>query len=218
MALNLSNFEEKVNLLLLAKTAPKVIATTLKKPLTSIYNSISRIKRKKRSLINSKRVKAGRVSKLNSREKRVINRDLLLSPKKTNKRILFENSLKISTRSLQRVLKEEGYTINVATKKPYVDAKNAKLLVKYAKETLKSFQNKEINLKKVIFSDESSIERGHGARPEYARKKGKKLPGKEMISSTNKSTFQNISNRLFYSIFFCLFCYNFSFLIAIILT
>ena len=48
MALNLSNFEEKVNLLLLAKTAPKVIATTLKKPLTSIYNSISRIKRKKK--------------------------------------------------------------------------------------------------------------------------------------------------------------------------
>ena len=31
MALNLLKFEEKVNLLLLAKTLPKVIATTLKK-------------------------------------------------------------------------------------------------------------------------------------------------------------------------------------------
>ena len=218
MALNLLNFEEKVNLLLLAKTIPKVIATTLKKPLTSIYNSISRIKRKNRSLINSNRVKAGRISKLNSREKRVINRDLLLSPKKTNKRILFENSLKISTRSLQRVLKEEGYTINVATKKPYVDAKNAKLRVKYAKETIKSYKNKEIDLKKVIFSDESSIERGHGARPEYARKKEKKRPGKEMISSTNKSTFKNISNKPFFLIFLCLSFYNFSLFIAVILT
>ena len=218
MALNLSNFEEKVNLLLLAKTIPKVIATTLKKPLTSIYNSIYRIKQKKRSLINFNRVKASRVSKLNSREKRAINRDLLLSPKKTNKRILFENSLKISTRSLQRVLKEEGYTINVATKKPYVDAKNAKLRVKYAKERLKSYKNKEIDLKKVIFSDESSIERGHGARPEYARKKGKRLPGKEMISSTNKSTFKNITNKLFFFIFLCLSFYNFSLFIAIILT
>jgi len=47
MALNLLNFEEKVNLLLLAKTILKVIATTLKKPLTSSYNSIYRIKQKK---------------------------------------------------------------------------------------------------------------------------------------------------------------------------
>src|SRR5436309_480784 len=78
--------------------------------------------------------------------------------------------------------------------------------------------NKEIKLKKVIFSDESSIERGHGARPEYARKKGKRLPGKEMISSTNKSTFKNISNKLFFYIFLCLAFYNFSLFIAIILT
>ena len=59
----------------------------------------------------------------------------------------------------------------------------------------------KINLKKVIFLDESSIERGHGARPKYTRKKGEKLPGRERISSKNKSTFKNISNRLYYSIF-----------------
>ena len=112
---------------------------------------------------------------------------------------------------MQRFLKEEGYSINVATKKPYINAKNAKLRVKYAKETIKSYINKEINLKKVIFSDESSIERGHGARPKYARKKGKKLPGREMISSTNKSTFKNIFNMLFYFKFLLLFFYNFTY-------
>ena len=218
MALNLSNLEKNVELLLIAKTPPKIIATTLKKPLTSIFNTMTRIKNKKSYLNNPNRVKTGRISKLNSREKRVINRDLLLSPKKINKRILFENNLKISARGLQRFLKEEGYSINVASKKPYIDAKNAKIRVQYAKERLKSFKNKEINLKKIIFSDESAIERGHGARPKYARKKGKKLPGREMISSKNKSTFKNISNTLFYSISLFLYFYDSSFLIAIILT
>ena len=178
MAPNLSELEKNVELLLRAKNPPKLIATTLKKPLTSIYNTISRIKRKKSYLINPKGVKVGRISKLNLREKRVINRDLLQSLKKINKRILFENSIEISTRGLQRFLKEEGYSINVASKKPYIDVKNAKLRVKYAKESLKSYKNKKINLKKVIFLDESSIERGHGARPKYARKKGEKLPGR----------------------------------------
>ena len=218
MALNLSELEKNVELLLKVNTPPNIIATTLKKPPKSIYNTITRIKKKKSYLNNPKGVKTGRISKLNPREKRVINRDLLLSPKKTNKRILFENSIDISTRGLQRFLRAEGYSINVATKKPFVDAKNAKIRVKYAKESLKSYKNKEINLKKVIFSDESSIERGHGARPEYARKKGQKLPGREMISSKNKSTFENISNRLYFSIFPSLSFYNFSFLVAIILT
>jgi len=100
MQQNLSKFEEKVNLLLQAKTTPKVIATTLKKPIASIYNAISRVKRKKRYIYSPSRVRTGRVSKLSLREKRVINRDLLLSPKKTNKRILFNNDLAISTRGL----------------------------------------------------------------------------------------------------------------------
>ena len=120
MTSNLSNLEKQVDYLLQAKTSPSTIATILKKPPKSIYNTISRIKKKKSYSYNLKRVKTGRISKLNSREKRVINRDLLLGPKKTNKRILFKNDLEISTRSLQRFLKEEGYYINVATKKPYI--------------------------------------------------------------------------------------------------
>ena len=151
MAPNLSELEKNVELLLKAKNPLKLIATTLKKPLTSIYNTIFRIKRKKCYLSNPKGVKAGRISKLNPREKRVINWDLLLSLKKTNKRILFENIIEISTRGLQQFLKAEGYSINVATKKPYIDAKNAKIRIKYAKETLKSFKNNRINLKKKLY-------------------------------------------------------------------
>ena len=71
----------------------------MKKSKDSIYNTIKRIKRKEKNF-NIERVKAGRVSKVTSREKRVINRDLTRSPKKVNKRLLLENSLKISKRSL----------------------------------------------------------------------------------------------------------------------
>jgi len=201
MQQNLSKFEEQVNLLLQAKTLPKVIATTLKKPLKSIYNSIARIKKKNNISYNPNRVKAGRVSKLSPREKRVINRDLLLSPKKTNKRILFENDLAISNRGLQRFIKEEGYYINVASKKPYINAKNAKLRVKYCKEALKSYKEKGIKLNKIVFSDESTIERGHGARPEYARTKGRKVGGRRIVSSKNKSKFEKNPNRPKGSIF-----------------
>jgi transposase len=218
MPQNLSKFEEKVNLLLQAKTIPKDIATTLKKPLKSIHNSIARIKKKKDYFYNSNRVKTGRVSKLSPREKRVINRDLLLSPKKTNKRILFENDLAISNRGLQRFLKEEGYYINIASKKPYISAKNAKLRVKYCKEALKSYKEKGIKVNKIVFSDESTIERGHGARPEYARTKGRKVGGRRIVSSKNKSKFFKIPNRLYYPIFYSLSFYNFSFLVASKLT
>ena len=192
MQQNLSKFEEQVNLLLQAKTIPKVIATTLKKPLKSIYNSIARIKKKNNISYNPNRVKAGRVSKLSPREKRVINRDLLLSPKKTNKRILFENDLAISNRGLQRFIKEEGY---------YINAKNAKLRVKYYKEALKSYKEKGIKLNKIVFSDKSTIERGHGARPEYARTKGRKVGGRRIVSSKNKSKFEKNPNRPKGSIF-----------------
>jgi len=198
MASNFSIFEEKVYLLLKAKTAPKVIASILKKPIISIYNTISRVKKKNNSIYNPNRVKAGRIKKLNPRDKRAINRAILLSPKKTNKRIIFENSLEISTRGLQRFLKEEGYYINIASKKPYINAKNAKIRVSYAKEALKSYKNKEILLNKVVFSDESTIQRGHGARPEYSRSKGKKVGGRRIVSSKNKSTFKNISNKLLF--------------------
>jgi len=109
--------------------------------------------------------------------------------------------LAISNRGLQRFIKEEGYYINVASKKPYINAKNAKLRVKYCKEALKSYKEKGIKLNKIVFSDESTIERGHGARPEYARTKGRKVGGRRIVSSKNKSKFDKNSNRPKGSIF-----------------
>jgi len=120
MALNLLKFKSNVHLLLKAHILPNKIATILKKDKESIYNAIKRIKRKKTIKEDSTIKKRGRESKITKRVKRVIKRDILRSPKKINKRLIIENNLGISKRSLQYIFKEEGVTTNIATKKPII--------------------------------------------------------------------------------------------------
>jgi len=101
MAPQFSNLESKVNLLLEANTSINIISTSLKKSLSSIYNTIKRIKIKKEAknfILNQ--VKKGRIEKLKSRKKRLLNKDLTRSPKKENKRLLFKNNIDISKRIL----------------------------------------------------------------------------------------------------------------------
>ena len=100
MPKNLSKFESEVHLLYLAKTPTSTITTIPKKNIKAIYNAIKRIKKKESTPPSISRVIEARITKLNSREKRQLNRDLTRSPKKTNKRLLLENSLNISLRGL----------------------------------------------------------------------------------------------------------------------
>ena len=75
---------------------------------------------------------------------------------------------------MQRFIKEEGYTINIANKKPLINKARASKRVSYCKEQLRRLKNKEFSLRKIMFSDESGVEAGKGARSEYYRKKGQK--------------------------------------------
>ena len=218
MALNLLKFESNVHLLLKAHILPNKIATILKKDKESIYNAIKRIKRKKTIKEDSTIKKRGRESKITKRVKRVIKRDILRSPKKINKRLIIENNLGISKRSLQYIFKEEGVTTNIATKTPIISKQSAKLRLIYAKELPKKLEEKEINLKKIIFLDKSAIERGHGARQEYYRKIGSIKAGQQLVSITNRSKFKKFPSILFYSIFYLVFFCIVSFIIARILT
>lgn len=186
MAKTLSNNETEVNLLLLANLPYDEIATTLNRSYLSIKNTASRIRKKKSLGEALEGRKRGRKSVLNPRIKRAIKRDIIRSPKEQNSRILLENDLSISRSTLQRQLKEEGFTINIASKKAYISKKAASTRLKYAKEMLKK---KDIDLRKVIFSDESAIQRGHGSRPEYYRKLTKIRAGRQLVSTTNKSMF-----------------------------
>ena len=78
---------------------PLLFYTTLNKYKPTIYNTIYRIKKKKEEL-ELKRASRGRIEKLLTRERRIVNRDLTRSPKKVNKRLLIENNLSISKRIL----------------------------------------------------------------------------------------------------------------------
>jgi transposase len=154
-----SKLESKVNLLLQANTPISTIATILEKSSKSIYNALNRIKKKKQEDSNIERVRKGRVEKITPREKRIINRDLIISPKKENKRLLLENNLGVTKRSLQRLLRDEYYSSNVATKKPLLNKKKTadRLL-----DTREKDENiRRINLSKIVFSDKAAIQRGH---------------------------------------------------------
>lgn len=186
MAPKFSIFENQVSLLLEAKTSISTISTTLKKPIRSIYNAISRIKKKKEEG-SLKRVSRGRIEKLSSREKRILNRDLTRSPKKVNKRLLIENYLSVSNRTLQRFLKEEEYSIKKSSKKPYLNKEKARNRLNYSKEQDKNIKN--INFRKVMFSDEATVERGKGARAETYRKRRNEKAGPTIASFTSTSTF-----------------------------
>ena len=176
----LSEYEKKVNLLFQANTSIKNISFILNKSNKSISNTLYRIK-KKNKLFNGLNKKQNQDKiKLFKREKRIINRDLIKSPKKTNKRILYENNINITKRSLQRYLREEKYSINICNKKPFLNKKKAKIRLEYAKKIKKKLEN--INLNKIIFSDELVIKRGLGSRQEYYRKRRNKKVGPELAS------------------------------------
>jgi len=187
MAIQFLKLESKINLLLEANTSISTISSTLEKPLSSIYNTILYIKKKKKlkdPILN--RVKRGRVKKITPRAKKVINRDLTRSPKKENKRLLLKNNLGVTKRILQTLLKEKGYLVNISKKKRLLNEKKAENRDIYAKEQLKE---KDLGLNKVIFSDKYSIQRGHGSRAEYHRKRRNKKLGKELVSSYLTSKF-----------------------------
>ena len=159
MASKYSKFKEKVNLLLEAKTSILEISSILKKPKSSIYNTIARIKKKKKdinqdsSILNT--TQKGRPIRLSTREQKVLNRDLIKDSKATNTKLLLSNNLDISKSTLQRFLKKEGYYVYLAKKKAILNKKKASIRLLIAKQQLKDLEN--INLKQIIFSDELAI-------------------------------------------------------------
>ena len=180
-----SKFESQIKAFLDANTSIKNIINYYNKPPKSIYDAIYRIKKKINNISQQKRASLGRKLKVSPRAQRGLNRDIIKSPKKTKKRLLRENNLDISTRTLQRVLKDQGWVINICTKKQILDKEKAKNRLAYAKKKLKELSN--VNFKKIVFSDESGIQRGHGSRTEFVRKNQKNLKNPKRYSTKNTS-------------------------------
>lgn len=189
-----SKFERQIKSFLDAQTPTKNIINYFKKNPRSIYNAIYRVRKKIKDISQQERASRGRVLKVSSRAKRAINRDITRSPKKTKKRLLRENNLNISISTLKRVLKDEGWVINICSKKQILNKEKARNRLAYAKNRLKELSN--IDFTKIIFSDESGIERGHGSRVEFSRNRPKTRQNLKIYSTKNTSTFKNISNKL----------------------
>ena len=187
MELKFSNFEEKISNFLEENKLISTISNILNKPTKSIYNAIQRIKTKENTILTIKKVKTGRISKISPRTKRAINRDLTRSPKKENKRLLIENNLSLSKRTLQRFLKKENYSINTTFKKPYLNKKKAATRLEFVKKQLSNLEN--INLNKIIFSNKLVIKKGFSSRQEYYRSRKHQRLGQKIVSNRNKGTF-----------------------------
>jgi glyoxylate utilization-related uncharacterized protein len=84
-------------------------------------------------------------------------------------RLLKENNLSFTTRSIQRLLKEQGYSYKVATKKPILNSFKTKNRIYFTKEQLKEI--KDIDLSKIIYSHELGIQRRPSARTKYYQKR-----------------------------------------------
>jgi hypothetical protein len=140
MLTQLSKFETEVHTLYLQNKSISSISTTLENSSHSITNTLYRSKQKNKTILSNLQRKLGRPTKITKRIKTLVNRDLTRSPKKTNKRILEENSLGLSTRSLQRLLREENYSTNTAKRKPLLNRKKATNRLVYTKQTLKNLK------------------------------------------------------------------------------
>ena len=104
MALKFSKLKERVEELYTNNISISTISIILKKPKSSIYTAIRRIKDKKKNFnknsLNLNKTKSGPIKKVENRKKRVINRELAKFPKVKNKELLSLNDLNISERTL----------------------------------------------------------------------------------------------------------------------
>ena len=181
-----SKFETQIKAFLDANTPIKNIINYYKKNPRSIYNAIYRVRKKIKDISQQERASSGRYPKLSSRDLRAINRDITKGSRKIKKRLIRENNLNISIRTLQRALKDQGWVINISKKKQILNKEKARKRLYYAKKQLKELTN--INFRKIIFSDECGIERGHGSRMEFARNRPKYPKHRKIYSTKNTST------------------------------
>jgi transposase len=103
----------------------------------------------------------GRPTKWNTRDERRILRIVRKSPKREWKDVLNDLDRQFSKRTLQRVLRKHNITKWRAAKRPKLTPEHARARLKFARRYIKLGWWK---WKKVIFSDEYSVERGAGKK------------------------------------------------------
>ena len=148
MAFSLSTFEKQVDFLSSTIPTPAESAKIIKKSGLSIRNCLKRIKKKKGNILQEGAKKQGRKKTIKPRTQRQLKRHITGNAKTTNQELLKENSVEVLKRTIQRFLKEEGYSRNVAKKVLIISEKASKERLRFAKE------NKNITtlrLERIIF-------------------------------------------------------------------
>lgn len=124
----------------------------------SVSGIISRYKRQKSARSNQR---PGRPRKISARDRRAIMRCIGLDPFVSLKNLATAACPHVSTGTLKRELIREGIMHRKAVQRPYLTDQHALQRLEFGVEHL----NKPLSFwRRILFTDESSVERGSGAR------------------------------------------------------
>ena len=131
---------------------PKDIAKQTNKPLTTIYNILSRHNNYRNKI---RKENCGRKAKLTTKEKSIIGRELIKTPKKScmeiSNEIKNQYNKKVSKTTIWRAIKEIGFKSFIPRKKPFLSNNQIEKRLNFAKE----FFCKSIQYwRKIVWSDE----------------------------------------------------------------
>ena len=105
--------------------------------------------------------RSGRPPKLSHRDRRSLLRYVRKNPKLTYEQVLTDLNLPVSSKTVYRILKEEGIKKWIAKQRPLLTEEAAKIRLEWC---LARKDWTWDDWKTYIFSDEASIERGKGGR------------------------------------------------------
>ena len=121
----------------------------------------------------------GRKYLLSEREKRIVMRSVSVNPLKTCREIVEEQKLKVSAKTVSRVLKKGDFRSRIQKRKPFISKANRKKRLDFAKK----YAHMPLSFwKKIVWSDESKFEL-------YKQKMKRKVWLKSNENSNLKCTF-----------------------------
>ncbi len=153
--------------------------------LNLVPSTVNRLIKSFKNSNSNKKVNArGRPPKLSERSRRYLQREINKKPIQTIRDFTRELPVEVSTSTIRRSLHDSGIYGRIATPKPYISPKNAQKRLNWCRERV-TWGEEEF--KRIIWSDECSIEIGENSKVVYAWRKSKEKWRPQCLRPTFKS-------------------------------
>lgn len=163
------------------KMSGRQIAKKMLLPPSTVNYIIKRFK-EENSIENAPRT--GRPPKISERGQRYLLREIKKNRRQTLMNLTESTGLEVSPSTLRREIHESEFSSRIAVPKPYISEKNAQKRLKWCKERV-NWTNEE--LKRIIWSDECSIEMGQNSKVIRCWRKSEEKWNPECLRPTFRS-------------------------------